>query len=204
MRESALGILGALGPGIAEVDVDALNAVLRRKHLTDVLDVVAGDHHVIDRLLAVGFGDVPACVAQHIAGDVHGDEVHARVVIHHRGGRDALAAAQLQIQRLIMRKPFPPVAAVRFRLIRKIWADRQLRLRPFLCAHMHGNLSSKSGMQPALSPTRRRSFRSFRNEQSPSPVFFFQHQPVTADLSIFLCKSSISCFYRFRQALRRF
>ena len=173
MREPALGILGTLGPGIAEVDVDALNAVLRRKHLADILDVVAGDHHILDRLLTVGFGNVPARIAQHIAGDVHSDEVHIRVVIHHCGGRDALAAAQLQMQQLIAFKQLPPVSTVRFRLIRKIWANRQLRLRPFLCAHMHGNLSSKIGMQPALSPARRRSLRAFRNEPSPSPVCLF-------------------------------
>ena len=86
MRESALGILGALGPGIAEVDIDALNAVLWCKHLADILDVVSCDHHVFDRLLAVGFGNVSARIAQHIAGDIHGDEVHVWVVIHHCGG----------------------------------------------------------------------------------------------------------------------
>ena len=151
MRQPALGILGALGPRVAEVDVDALDAVLRRKHLADILDVVPGDHHVLHRFVAVSLGDVAARITQDIAGDVHGNEVHIRVVVHHGRGRNALAAAQLQIERLIQRKHFPPASPVRFSLVRKVWANGQLRLRPFLCAHMHGYLSSKFNRYAAAS-----------------------------------------------------
>ena len=142
MRQPALGILGTFGPRIAEIDVDALHTILRREHLSDILDVVARNHHILYRFIAECFGDIAARIAQHIAGNVDCNEIRIPVVIHHRSGRNALAAAQLQMQRLILCKQLAPMTAVFLRLIGKIRADSQFRLRPLLGAHMHGNRSS--------------------------------------------------------------
>ena len=142
MGQPALGILGAFGPGIAEVDINPLHAILRRKDLADILNIIARNHRVFDRLIAIGFRDIAARIAQHIAGDVHGNEIDVLIVIHHRRSGNAFAAAKLQMQRLIRLKQLAPMTAMLFRFIGEIRADGQLRLRPFLCAHMHGKKSS--------------------------------------------------------------
>ena len=138
MSQAALGVLRPFRPRVAEVNVNALHPVFRRKYLFDVADVVACDHHVFHRLAVKRLFNVAARVAQHVAGDIHHDVVDLRIIFHHRGGGNALAATQFQIERPVLFKLLPPMAAFGFRLVGEIRADGQLRLRPFFGAHVHG------------------------------------------------------------------
>ena len=134
--ETGLNRLG-MDPGTAA------DAVLRREHLADILNVIACDHHVFHRFIAICFGDIASGIPQHVAGDVHRDEVDILIIIDHSGSGYTLAAAQLQIERLVLFKAGAPLAAMTFGLVRKIRADGELRLGPLFCSHVHGKRPSK-------------------------------------------------------------
>ena len=92
-----------LAPRVAEVDVDAADGVLREDDVVDPLDVGAHDLHVVNGAVSrlIGGLHFPLGQDQHLVGDVDAQVIVLRVGAGQLGEETALAAAQLQHERLL-------------------------------------------------------------------------------------------------------
>ena len=140
MRQAVLGLLGALVPRVAERDVDALHPILPGQIFIDVFNVeVRQDQVVHFAHAAVGFLGVAARHAQHGRDQIDRQIVVRGILQRHLAGGNALAAAQLQIHRLRLRKARRPAAARALRVDHIIRARRKLRPRPLFHSHSHAS-----------------------------------------------------------------
>ena len=92
-----------LAPRVAEVDVDAADGVFRGDDALDALDVSAHDLDIVDGAACLGVSgfDLPLCEDEHLVGDVDAQIVILGVGRGQLGDEAALAAAQLQHERLL-------------------------------------------------------------------------------------------------------
>ena len=104
LLSATLGVLLALRPGIAEVDVDPLAFIFRRDILVDESDIEGGQKHVFNRFLSERRRDVAARGAQHVAGNGDRQIIHILILMNHLRGRYALTAAQLKDYRIVVAK----------------------------------------------------------------------------------------------------
>ena len=92
-----------LAPRVAEVDVDAADGVLRGDDALDALDVGAHDLDIVDGAACLGVSgfDLALCEDEYLVGDVDAQIVILGVGRGQLGDEAALAAAQLQHERLL-------------------------------------------------------------------------------------------------------
>ena len=135
--QAALVVAGR-GPGVAEVDVDALHLLAGGEQLGQALDVVGAQGHVVRLLLAVGLLDVPPGHAQNVQADIDADEIHVPVGVGRLGQEHALAAAQVQVDGPGAAEHLLPAALLRLRLGDIVRAGGQLRPGPGLSTYAHG------------------------------------------------------------------
>ena len=92
-----------LTPRVAEVDVDAADGVLRGDDAFDALDVGAHDLDIVDGAACLGVSgfDLALCEDEYLVGDVDAQIVILGVGRGQLGDEAALAAAQLQHERLL-------------------------------------------------------------------------------------------------------
>ena len=138
MGQAALVVLGLFVPRVAEVDVDALDAVRAVERVVDEHGVHGRKAQVVDRNLAVFGLRVPDGNCEDVAHLVDGDQVCAGVFVRHARGGHALATADLQPDRLPTGEQLLPMAAVRARRFDVERAACDDRLRPRLPPHSHG------------------------------------------------------------------
>src|SRR5699024_5121939 len=87
--------------------------------------------------LLIRLFDVALGQSQDVALDVHRQKVDLWVLHRLLRHKAALAAAQLQVQRLPLWEQLVPVADVVFRVVYAKWAGRQLRARPGFSSDSH-------------------------------------------------------------------
>ena len=92
-----------LAPRVAEVDVDAADGVLRGDDALDALDVGAHDLDIVDGAACLGVSgfDFALCEDEYLVSDVDAQIVILGVGRGQPGDEAALAAAQLQHERLL-------------------------------------------------------------------------------------------------------
>ena len=106
------------------------------------LDVVVDQKQVVDviggfaRLLKQPDDGAPAD-AQHVDFDVEGDDILVGILQRVLSREAALAAADLQNERLLLFKGVRPLAGVLLGILHEEVADAQLGLRPFLFSDSH-------------------------------------------------------------------
>ena len=138
---------GVFAPRVAEIDIDARYAVLRRKGAAHALDVQAGDLDVVGRQAGGGVGGLHLALGQdqHLVGDVDAQIVDVGVCRGDLGQKAALAAAQLQVPGLGgAGVQLPPVPGVGQRFVHVEIAGQQLRPRIGFKTHSHGGLLRSS------------------------------------------------------------
>lgn len=106
-------------PGVAEIDVQALDLLLGRKELSQPLNIISAQGHVVRLLFPVGLGNVPPAHAQNVVADVDSQEIHIPVGVGGFGQKDALAAAQVQVERALFPKHRLPAAPLLLGLCHK-------------------------------------------------------------------------------------
>ena len=125
---------GVLAPRIAEIDVDARNAILRREGVAQPLNVQTGNLYIVGRQAALSVGGLDLALGedQHLVGDVDVGRCDL-------GEKAALAAAQLKVPWLVgPGVQLMPVAAVGQRLVNMKIAGQQLRPGIGFETHAHG------------------------------------------------------------------
>ena len=139
--QAVLVAAGILAPRVAEIDVDARNAVLRREGVAQPLNVQTGNLYIVggQAALSVGGLDLALGEDQHLVGDVDAQIVDVGVGWCDLGEKATLAAAQLKVPRLVgPGVQLMPVAAVGQRLVNMEIAGQQLRPGIGFETHAHG------------------------------------------------------------------
>ena len=72
-----------LWPGIAEVNPNLSDGIIRAKITLNVFNITFDDMHVLYGLAFRRLFNVSACVPQDVGGDVDGQIIHVRVLVHH-------------------------------------------------------------------------------------------------------------------------
>ena len=124
-------------PRIAKVDVYSLDFIVRAKNLVKLLNVVADEGNVLDFSVAEERDDVAPADSEHIELDVNRDEVYIRIEQSHLPDKRALAAADLQHNRVVVMKKILPFSAELLRLGDVKIALGELRLSPFFLSDSH-------------------------------------------------------------------
>ena len=137
MGQTALGMLGMLRPGIAEMDIKPIRRVFRSEDSVNKTDILLQEKEII-RLAFAGLNHISPGDAQNVRAQIRGDEIDDGLIRGHGGGTDALAAAHLQMKRPIRKRETrtPAVFPDRAVLCKKRTGG-QLRPGPFLLTHVH-------------------------------------------------------------------